>query len=423
MSLSKLLSAAEEEFLNVAPEPVGFLEVQNSLKPREGLWLQTVLDKKTYLFLITRDSLEFVEVAVSGAELNYSVANLKDSLDLAGKRRPSPFDFEGALDLYDKMFAPFDETLSSLESVFLVPDLSFQQINLAVLVKSVFDHENLQSEANYRGSIFLGHTHALSTIPSPKHLVLRRRAGFSSSHGDGFIGFGDPAVEGQSESSTQGGKIEAFDPISGVADPDALRRSFTPLAATASQLKKMAEVHGTAKSQVFLSEQADEELLKSLDLLNTEVLVFSTHAVVANEIPGLPEPALLLSPPAEATDLNDGLLTSSEISRLNLNARIVILSACNTGSPSGRPGAPGLSGLASSFFTAGAEIVVTSHWTIFLLSSYYVIPEFYEASKAPQSSTSEAMRLAMLQTYKNTVAPEFSHPAIWAAFSVVGVDA
>jgi len=42
------------------------------------------------------------------------------------------------------------------------------------------------------------------------------------------------------------------------------------------------------------------------------------------------EPALVLTLPAEATDLDDGLLTASEVAQLKLNADWVVLSACNT---------------------------------------------------------------------------------------------
>ena len=58
----------------------------------------------------------------------------------------------------------------------------------------------------------------------------------------------------------------------------------------------------------------------------------------------------LPSPPDEASELDDGLLTASEIARLNLNADLVILSSCNTAATNGTPGAEGLSGLAKAFF-------------------------------------------------------------------------
>ncbi len=50
---------------------------------------------------------------------------------------------------------------------------------------------------------------------------------------------------------------------------------------------------------------------------------------------GLAEPALVLTPPAHASALDDGLLTASEIAALKLDADWVILSACNTAAGNG----------------------------------------------------------------------------------------
>jgi hypothetical protein len=54
------------------------------------------------------------------------------------------------------------------------------------------------------------------------------------------------------------------------------------------------------------------------------IVYFATHALVSGETEqaakGLAEPALALSLPATATALDDGLLTSSEVAQLKLNA-------------------------------------------------------------------------------------------------------
>ncbi len=44
------------------------------------------------------------------------------------------------------------------------------------------------------------------------------------------------------------------------------------------------------------------------------MLAFATHALVAEELTGLSEPALVLTPPAKGTEQDDGLLTASEAS-------------------------------------------------------------------------------------------------------------
>ena len=67
--------------------------------------------------------------------------------------------------------------------------------------------------------------------------------------------------------------------------------------------------------------------------------------------------------PKQPSRLDDGLLTASEVAQLKLNADWVVLSACNT-IAGDRPGAEALSGLARSFFYAGARALLVSHWAV-----------------------------------------------------------
>jgi CHAT domain-containing protein len=59
---------------------------------------------------------------------------------------------------------------------------------------------------------------------------------------------------------------------------------------------------------------------KRIDLSAYRVVYFATHGLVGGEVRGLAEPALVLTLPAEPTDLDDGLLTASEVAQLKLNA-------------------------------------------------------------------------------------------------------
>jgi CHAT domain-containing protein len=59
----------------------------------------------------------------------------------------------------------------------------------------------------------------------------------------------------------------------------------------------------------------------------------------------------LHTPPAQASEEDNGLLTASEVARLNLDADWVVMSACNTAGGSA-DGAEALSGLARAFFYA-----------------------------------------------------------------------
>ena len=133
---------------------------------------------------------------------------------------------------------------------------------------------------------------------------------------------------------------------------------------TADELKAIAATLKAGTASLHLGESATETRVKSLDLSRSRNLAFATHGLMAGELKGFAEPALVLTPPEEGSELDDGLLTASEIAQLKLNADWVILSACNTAAADGTPGAEGLSGLAKAFFYAGARSLLVSHWAV-----------------------------------------------------------
>ena len=157
------------------------------------------------------------------------------------------------------------------------------------------------------------------------------------------------------------------------------------------------------------------------------VVHFATHGLLAGETEILAaskaEPALLLTPPDLATEGDDGLLTASEIAQLKLDADWVVLSACNTAAgQSDLPGAEALSGLARSFFYAGARALLVSHWAVNSDATVRLISKAFEELKAnPQIGRAEALRRSMLALIDS--GDGYTHPSYWAPFVVVGEGA
>jgi len=182
----------------------------------------------------------------------------------------------------------------------------------------------------------------------------------------------------------------------------------------------MAEYLGADNDMVYLRERATETQVKALPLYENKVVAFSTHGLLSGEIKGLVEPALVLTPPQQATTADDGLLTASEVAQLKLDANWVILSACNTAAGD-KPGAEGLSGLAKAFFYAGARALLVSHWPVESSSATALVTTMFDAvKKNPAIGRAEALRQSMLQLASNKSKPFYAHPLFWAPFVVVG---
>jgi len=191
-----------------------------------------------------------------------------------------------------------------------------------------------------------------------------------------------------------------------------------PLPATRSELTALARSLRAGENSLFFGEKATESTVKTTNLSRYRIIAFATHGLLAGEF-GLAEPALVLTPPNQKTNIDDGLLTASEIANLKLDADWVILSACNTAG--GRPGAEGLSGLAKAFFYAGSRALMVSHWvvpsdTTVLLTTGAI----QELAKDPAIGRAEAVRRAMLTLMKDQSNPDYAYPFFWAPFVIVG---
>ena len=141
-------------------------------------------------------------------------------------------------------------------------------------------------------------------------------------------------------------------------------KNLARLPGTAVEIEALSRAFGSSKGNIFLNSRATEANLRQTDLSTARILALATHGLLAGELGDAAEPGLVFTPPDAPTALDDGLLTTSEIAGLKLNAEWVILSACNTAAGDGSEGATGLSGLARSFFYAGARNLLASHWPV-----------------------------------------------------------
>jgi CHAT domain-containing protein len=139
---------------------------------------------------------------------------------------------------------------------------------------------------------------------------------------------------------------------------------------------------------------------------NSDFLYFATHGVADNDNP-LTGGFLLLS----AKELEQGWWTAKEIQQTKLNARIAVLSACQTGL--GRVHDAGVIGLSRAFQIAGVPRVAMSLWSVDDEATSQLMRSFVDHCRG--NVPSEALRLAMLDVRKHQ-----PHPSKWAAFVLFG---
>jgi hypothetical protein len=358
------------------PRPLSVAETQALLKPDEALVAILVGSAKSFLWVVTRERTGWAQIDFGNEEMAKEVLALRNGLDplaqqdaegATGSRAGvvQGFDLERAHALYRRTLGSLDGVFAGKRHLIVVPTGPLTSLPFQVLITE----PPPRGPEALRDAAWLIRGHALSVLPSVPSLSALRNLAGSASASRPFFGVGDPVLEGPDPAERQrsGRKRQANTPAgfyrNGLADIRAVRE-LTPLPDTADELRTIGKVLGASSDAINLRKAASESLVKATALSDYRIVHFATHALVAGDLSGLAEPALVLTPPDVPTEADDGLLTASEIATLKLNADWVVLSACNTAAGSAE-GAEALSGLARAFFYAGARALLVSHWAVY----------------------------------------------------------
>jgi CHAT domain-containing protein len=186
-----------------------------------------------------------------------------------------------------------------------------------------------------------------------------------------------------------------------VGNPDLGVDLALPWAEREARMVGQREPGSTVLVRGDATEAEAKKLLESVGLIH-----FATHGEL-NENDPLSSAVLLVPGGGE-----DGRLEVREVFGLDLHARLVVLSACETGLGKLSRGDE-LVGLQRAFLYAGTPAVVTTLWKVDDRASYELIRAFY--NHLGGAGPVEALRQAQIETMAT-----FPHPYSWAAFGLSG---
>jgi CHAT domain-containing protein/Tfp pilus assembly protein PilF len=151
------------------------------------------------------------------------------------------------------------------------------------------------------------------------------------------------------------------------------------------------------------------------ELAQYRIVHFATHGLIDSEQPELSKLALSQFD-EKGQPRKEAFLPLADIYNLELNADLVVLSACQTalGQEVRREG---LIGLTRGFMYAGAARVLASLWSVEDRATAKLMKSFYKYLLVDELSAPEALRRAQSEM---AAKPQYSSPYYWAGFSLQG---
>lgn len=418
-------------------------DVQKNLRPGEIYYKTALLNSKGYSIAITPDKVVLLEIPLNITTARAAVAQVRRSLDVLnvvdeGQADLSNFNVAASHKLYEALFSKVSTEINAANHLIFDPDGSLSSLPVGILIRDKESVDKVDARIDqiikgesdflsYEGLNWLGRDLASTQAISASSFI-QARAFAPSTADQAFIGFGDPvpaslADERAYQSVLTSVRSTTVGPDNCRLEREAIGR-MPRLPGAGEEIAQVGSQLGADSEQKVIGANfTDGAILSRSDLARYRVVFFGTHTVLPSTNSCIPEPALLTSLDAST---GDGLLGITEITKLKLNAELVVLSACNTGGAVAVQGGAAsgivangeaLGGLARTFIYAGSRGLLVSHWNANDASTRDLMVSAFDKSSPAEETQSVALQRAQVRIMDN---PETSHPYFWGAFTLVG---
>ncbi|HTI06011.1 MAG TPA: CHAT domain-containing tetratricopeptide repeat protein [Gemmatimonadales bacterium] len=350
-------------------------EVRRALPPDAAILEYLLDDSTSTVFLVTADTIAAIELGVDRHELA-KLAEFTRGLLTGPSRTTATGLWRAPLRrLYRDLIEPVEASglLAGKQALIIAPHAELHYVPFAALLAS-------ESPDQY-----LVQRYRITTVPSASvWLALRRRD--------------DARASGAAAAS----RVLALAP------------RVTALPGSAAEVGAIERLYGT-RALVLTGPRASKRALRDA-ASGREIIHFATYGVLNKDNP------LFSFVELSAAGSDDGRLEVHEVFGLDLHARLVVLSACQTALGAGTladvPQGDDWVSLVEAFHFAGASKVLATLWPVEDRATADLMALFYaalEAGRPESEALAEAQRTILR---KNPTA----HPFYWAGFTLSGTD-
>ena len=366
-------------------------EIQKGIQSNKEAIVQYFLGANgLFVWFISSGKVHFMKVE--------NVENLEQQIDIFRKALYDPNSKNcttlnySAHQLYLSLFPFFSKNeLSQYEKLTVIPSGSIAVIPFELLLASPDSTDCL--EANYLiNNLNIHYRYSLSGNDTSKKKI-------SSSS---FLGF----------APTYNSPIAWEDTLTNKNLAALVRSGNYNLPGAIEEVKQISSLlDGSFLIEEFANERNFNEQASQFKILH-----LAMHSMINEKEPMLSH---LLFSPVNPDSSEDNRLYAIELYNMQLQADLVVLSACNSGFGKIKKG-EGVLSLAHAFTYAGVPASIMSLWKVPDEATSQIMIDFYKNLKAGKEKD-EALRLAKLSWLNNDAIPaQMKHPYYWAGFIASG---
>lgn len=366
-------------------------EIQNNIKSKEAVVEFVLTDNKVISFLITKD---YYNIYTTNIDKNFfNNINTLVSFNSTNKYGGNNIDdfknyIAASNDVYTKLFKKFESKIS-FNHLIIVPDNQLNLLSFETLIKNSVNTDKI----DFAELPYLIKYNPISYSYSATLL-------FNNFVND--IKFSNNKVLAFAPEYINNGNINTND--------NSRNKSLNPLKFTEKEVESISKFFNTS---ILTGRNANYtnflKLSKDFDIVH-----LAMHAEVDDK---QPLNSKLLFSNFDNSSIGEKQVTVADIYNMDINSKLLVLSACNTGKGKIRNGEGTLS-LARAFMYAGCKSIVMTLWSVEDESSSVLMESFYKNLNKGYTKA-KALQLAKVEYLKNNP-PSKTHPYFWAGFIPVG---